>query len=44
MPILIKYKEETMSNNIIRKADATLEDQEKILSLLLSMANEEISE
>ncbi len=33
-----------MSNNIIRKADATLEDQEKILSLLLSMANEEISE
>lgn len=33
-----------MSNNIIRKTDATLEDQEKILSLLLSMANEEISE
>ena len=33
-----------MSNNIIRKADATLEDQEKILSLLLSMANEEMSE
>ncbi|CAK7070597.1 MAG: hypothetical protein MEFUS_03027 [Fusobacterium varium] len=33
-----------MINNIIRKADATLEDQEKILSLLLSMANEEINE
>ncbi len=33
-----------MSNNIIRKADVTLEEQKKILSLLLSMANEEISE
>lgn len=33
-----------MINNIIRKTDATLEEQEKILSLLLSMANEEINE
>lgn len=33
-----------MSNNIIRKADVTLKKKKKILSLLLSMANEEISE